>query len=157
MESSSATAEKGFVFMKRPLSKIRCALYLRTPCNHQVPGELSPIEQQELLCRAAAAKHGWQVLEQFVYRDTNDLDDDSRPALNSLLRVTNLQPRPFECIMVADITRLSRNLAEMVRIANGFTSIGMFVYCVDKEMPLYSKNNRSAIEPRLLSNGQQPC
>jgi site-specific DNA recombinase len=90
-----------------------CALYARYSSDLQSPAS---IEDQVRLCRAYAARQGWTVVATFEDAARSGFGIEQRPGYQQLL-TTALGPVPgFEIILVEDLSRLTRDMAETLRL-----------------------------------------
>ncbi len=92
----------------------QCAIYARYSSDKQSP--LS-IEDQVRKCREYAQRQGWQVLPNHIYSDeaVSGATDD-RAGLKRLLAAATAPGRRFDVVLVDDTSRLSRKLADSLRI-----------------------------------------
>jgi site-specific DNA recombinase len=92
----------------------RCAIYARYSSSKQ---NCLSIEQQIRKCRELAARQGLMVLDGYIYADeaVSGATDD-RKGLRRLLAAVKETPRPFDVVLVDDTSRLSRRLADSLRI-----------------------------------------
>ena len=101
-----------------------CAIYARSSSELQ---RTTSIEDQVRNCRQFAAHAGWAVLDDHVYQDRalSGYGVEHRPAYQRLI-ATALSPRPpFSVILVDDLSRLLRDLAETLRLYRRFTRHGI--------------------------------
>ena len=93
---------------------LSCAVYARYSSDRQSP---SSIVDQVRKCREYAKRQGWCVLDRHIYTDeaVSGATDD-RPGLRQLLEAATCLPRLFDAILVDDTSRLSRKLADSLRI-----------------------------------------
>jgi site-specific DNA recombinase len=96
------------------VSQLRCAIYARYSTDKQNP--LS-IDDQIRKCREFAARNGWEALDAHVYSDEaiSGATDD-RCGLKNLLETATAQAHSLDVILVDDTSRLSRKLADSLRI-----------------------------------------
>jgi site-specific DNA recombinase len=101
----------------------RCAIYSRFSSERQNP--LS-CQQQIRKCREHAARHNLRVLDDYIFSDEaiSGATDD-RAGLRALLSAAHETPRPFDVILVDDTSRLSRRLADSMRIFEQLQFIGV--------------------------------
>jgi len=68
------------------------------------------IEDQVRLCTEFAAKQGWAVVDEFVRCDEarSAATVMGRDALNALMVSAKTKPKPFDCLLVDDTSRLAR-------------------------------------------------
>lgn len=92
----------------------RCAIYARYSSEKQNP--LS-IDQQIRKCREYANCHGLTILDEHIYSDlaVSGATDD-RSGLKNLLNAAQSSRKPFDVLLVDDTSRLSRKLADSLRI-----------------------------------------
>jgi hypothetical protein len=102
----------------------RCAIYARTATRSS-----SGLSEQIASCRAAADRHGWLVVDELIATDDglSSLHWAARPGLDRLLEALESQQRPFDCLLVRDVSRLSRNMSLLLRIANVFSFYGVAI------------------------------
>ena len=89
---------------------MRCASYARYSSDLQRD---SSIEDQFRTCRGFAAHHaGWTVLERYTVADEaiSGAAKAGRNALNFLIEEAKRKPRPYDCILIDDTSRLARNV-----------------------------------------------
>jgi site-specific DNA recombinase len=93
---------------------LRCGIYARYSTDKERPVS---IDDQVPKCKEHALKEGWQVLDDHIYTDqaVNGSTDD-RAGLNGLIEAAISASEPFEVILVDDTSRLSRKLADSLRI-----------------------------------------
>ncbi|MFH2056221.1 MAG: recombinase family protein [bacterium] len=108
---------------------IVCAAYARFSCDLQKDRS---IEDQIRLCRAEAERRGWVVGEDQIYADEamSGSTLESRPGIQALLRAAEGQSRPFDCVIVEDTSRLSRNNIDILTIVRDLKELGIFVLFV---------------------------
>jgi site-specific DNA recombinase len=96
------------------MSQLRCAIYARYSTDKQSPVS---IDDQVRKCREFAARNGWEVLDAFIYSDEaiSGATDD-RAGLQNLLEAATAQAHTLDVILVDDTSRLSRKLADSLRI-----------------------------------------
>ena len=96
------------------MSQLRCAIYARYSTDKQNP--LS-IDDQIRKCREFAARNGWEVLDAHIYADEAICGaTDDRSGLKNLLGAATAAAHPIDVILVDDTSRLSRKLADSLRI-----------------------------------------
>jgi site-specific DNA recombinase len=93
---------------------MNCAIYARYSNEKQSP---TSIADQIRKCREYAGKNGWQVLDSHIYSDeaVSGATDD-RVGLKGLLGNATSQARGFDCVLVDDTSRLSRDLLDSLGI-----------------------------------------
>ena len=91
----------------------RCAIYARYSSELQSPAS---IEDQLRLCRAYAERQGWTLVATFEDSALSGFGVEHRPGYQQLLAAA-LGPSPaFEVILVEDVSRLTRDMAETLRL-----------------------------------------
>ncbi len=106
----------------------RCAVYARYSSEKQNP---LTVDQQIRKCREHASSHSLRVLDAYIFADeaiTGATDD--RAGLRALLSAARETPRPFDCILIDDTSRLSRRQADSLRIHDELQFLGVRVIFV---------------------------
>jgi site-specific DNA recombinase len=95
---------------------MRCAVYARFSSDIQHPAS---IEDQRLACQRYADRQGWELLPDHAYADEalSGMGVTHRPAYQRLLAAVGATVKPFDVLLVDDLSRLSRDAAEMLRLA----------------------------------------
>src|SRR6266403_1805719 len=98
---------------------VRCAIYARCATSEQSG---SVIENQIRRCTEYAKRNGWTIVPEFVQADVaaSGTSLEERKALVSLMTAAEQHPRPFIRVLIADASRLARNLPDVLRIAKHF-------------------------------------
>jgi DNA invertase Pin-like site-specific DNA recombinase len=93
-------------------------------------------EDQIRICRAAAKDRGWDVLDGFIRCDEEQTGRTmvGREGLADLMRLAKQRPRPFDCILIDDTSRLGRNLPDVLRECDTFMLHGVFIYFVSDRL-----------------------
>ena len=113
--------------------RIRCAVYTRYSSDLQ--SETSS-EDQIRNCRALADAKAWGVLNEFI-RSDEELTGRTlvgREGLADLLRLAQRHPRPFDCILIDDTSRLGRDLPDVLKVCDMFMHYGVFIYFVSDRL-----------------------
>ena len=106
----------------------RCAIYAR---SRSALEEATSLERQIRKCRQFASRAGWQVNEEHIYRDTAiGSGTEQRPGYQQLVAAAVSSPLPFTAVLVEDVTRLSRNLVEILRVYRRLTRHGVALVVV---------------------------
>jgi DNA invertase Pin-like site-specific DNA recombinase len=76
------------------------------------------IEDQLRVARRYAAEQRWQVLSDHIYSDAgiSGASINGRPGLQALLAAATLRPAPFDIVLTDDSSRISRDLADALRV-----------------------------------------
>jgi site-specific DNA recombinase len=109
---------------------MKCAIYARYSSEKQSPASIT---DQVRKCREYAEKNGWQVLENHIYLDeavTGATDD--RAGLKRMLADATSRPRPFDCILLDDTSRLSRKLRDTLGINEQLNFAGVRIVFVSQ-------------------------
>ena len=102
---------------------LRCATYARYSTDKQNP--LS-IEDQLRKCREFAQRHQWEFLEDRVYVDEAVTGGTAlRSSLNRLVEDACAPTRAFDVVLFDDTSRLSRRLADSLRISEQLSFAGV--------------------------------
>jgi DNA invertase Pin-like site-specific DNA recombinase len=86
----------------------RCAIYARYSSTLQ---RETSIDDQIRKCREYAAKRGWVVLDDFIFCDhaVSGAEFEERASLQRLLGAAEIQPRPFDNLLIDDTSRFMRD------------------------------------------------
>src|SRR5258708_28203597 len=119
---------------------LRAAIYAR--CASGLP-EDSNAAAQIRACTEYAEKQGWKVAGESVQSDIGASGNSLTrcQSLMHLLEAAHRVPRPFDCVLVADISRLGRSLDVVTKLVNAFHGRGVFVQTARGEFD--SRNLRS--------------
>src|SRR5262249_41023309 len=102
---------------------MHCAIYARYSSDSQSP---TSIDDQIRKCREYAAAQGWEIAENEICADYGGsgcgLD---RPAIARLLDLAASPIRSFQIVLVDDSSRISRNLADAIRVSEQLTFLGV--------------------------------
>jgi hypothetical protein len=111
---------------------VRCAIYARCASGRI---EDSSAAEQISACTEYARKQGWEVAEEFVQTDigAHGISLTGCKSLMHLFDAARSVPRPFDCVLVADISRLGRSLDRVIKLVNAFHGCGVFVQAARAE------------------------
>src|SRR5579872_1925728 len=111
----------------------RVAIYLRYSADMSRP---QPLEDQERECRVYAVTRGWVVLDSFVRRDVAKTGRrlKHRNALKSLIEDAQQKPRPFDVLVVEELSCLSRQLSDVLSLAETLRHLGVKVYVLAQQL-----------------------
>lgn len=114
------------------MSPVRVAIYARFSSDLQ---RETSIDDQLTVARRYADAHGWSVQPEHVYTDAA-LSGASleRPGLQALLRGAEAMPRPFDVLLVDDSSRVSRDLADAVRVLQQLRFHGVRVIYISQNI-----------------------
>jgi DNA invertase Pin-like site-specific DNA recombinase len=106
---------------------IRCAIYTRYSSEEQ---RKTSTEDQIRNCRGAADRNGWLVLDEYIRSDeeTTGRTLAGRDGLADLIRLAKQRPKPFDCILIDDTSRLGRYLPDVLRECDRLMHHGVFLY-----------------------------
>jgi len=93
----------------------RCAIYARFSTDMQ---RATSLEDQIRNCRKFTQHMGWEVLGEHVYQDSavSGFGVEHRPAYQRLVATALSATPPFTVIVVDDLSRLSRDLVETLKL-----------------------------------------
>jgi DNA invertase Pin-like site-specific DNA recombinase len=123
---------------------MRCAIYARYSSDLQRD---SSIEDQIRKCREYALSRGWTVLEEYIRCDRalSAGTIAGRDGLKQLLVEAKRKPRPFDCIVVDDTSRLARDLEDSLRTVKLLDFHGVKVSFVSQRLDSGDKSSRSLL------------
>jgi len=106
--------------------RVRCAIYARTA----TASGTKAIDVQVGECRRKADRKGWIVMDAFVAKDQGKSGDTliGRDGLHTLIAQAESSPRPFDCIMCSEQSRLGRNLTEVFNTIETLNDCGVHLY-----------------------------
>jgi len=122
---------------------IRCAIYTRYSSDLQRP---TSSEDQIRNCRAAAKDKNWDVLDEYI-RSDEELTGRTlvgREGLADLMRRAEQKPKPFDCILVDDTSRLGRYLPDVLWESDTLLYHGVFIYFVSDRLDTRDESSRIA-------------
>jgi site-specific DNA recombinase len=122
----------------------RCAIYARYSSDLQ---RESSIEDQIRKCREYAAARDWEILEEHVRFDqaVSGAALTGREALQSLVGAAKRHPKPFDCLLVDDSSRLTRNLADGLKTTDLFRFNGIDVVFVSQNFDTSQEHSRMMV------------
>src|SRR5262249_29591429 len=91
----------------------RCAIYSRYSSDLQSP---TSIDDQERLCRAYAERQGWVVVATYHDAALSGFGVEQRPAYQQLVAAAGASPPALDTILVEDLSRLTRDTGELLRL-----------------------------------------
>ena len=103
----------------------RCAIYLR--CASASRATPYPLADQWNACEAYAAERGWETVT--VYKD-NAVSGmtGSRPSLDAM--IAEAGRGAFDVVLVEDVSRLSRDASQVLRLLAELKTLGVAVHTV---------------------------
>jgi site-specific DNA recombinase len=120
---------------------MRAAIYARYSSDLQRP---TSIEDQVRQCQRAADHKGWAILSDYIRSDSevSGATTIQREALNSLIADARRLPKPFDCLLIDDTSRLGRNLTDVLKISEILKHHGVFLYFVSQQLDSREKSFR---------------
>src|SRR5437899_2937922 len=107
------------------MSAMRAATYARFSSDMQ---RETSIDDQLATARRYATAQGWTVLDEHVYADLAISGATlERPGIQALLAAAARLPLPFDVLLVDDSSRVSRDIADAVRILQQLKFCGVRV------------------------------
>lgn len=124
LEKKSISDEHLTLSKQQPGGKLSCAIYARSASSG--PDSRYSIEKQVRECKQHARKSGWVVVDEFIRADIglSGASISGREGLQSLLSAAIRNRRRFDCVLVADVQHLGRNLADVLNVCDLFESVG---------------------------------
>lgn len=111
---------------------VRVAVYARFSSDLQ---KATSLDDQLTVARRCADEHGWAVLDAHIYTDAAvsgaSLD---RPGIRALRSAVERRPLPFDILLVDDSSRISRDLADAVRLLQELTFNGVRVIYISQSI-----------------------
>lgn len=132
------------------LDAIRCAAYLRYSSDVQSP---TSIDDQLRNCTEFAEQHSWSILAEYIRSDKGKSGETlvTRTGLLSLIEDAKKKPRPFDCVLIDDTSRLGRNLSDVLKVSEILVFNDVFLYFVTQEIDSRDKHYQKL----LIDNGYQ--
>src|ERR1039457_3055907 len=126
----------------------RAAIYARFSSDMQ---RTTSIEDQTRNCKEGAKTNGFVVVQDYIRADIakSGASLAGRTDLDSLIADAKKRPRPFDCILIDDTSRLGRNLSDVLRISDILRHNGVFLYFVTQKLDSRDPSFRQA----LIVNG----
>jgi DNA invertase Pin-like site-specific DNA recombinase len=122
---------------------LRCVIYARYSSETQ---RKTSIEDQIRLCRAAAERNGWTVLDNYI-RSDSELTGRTlvgREGLRELIRLAKTKPLPFDVILIDDTSRFGRYLPDVLREGDILKHYGVTLYFVSDHLDSRDEHFRFA-------------
>jgi site-specific DNA recombinase len=130
---------------------MRCGVYTRFSSDHQHP---TSIDDQQLVCQRYADHQGWEILTEHVYSDAalSGMGTQHRPAYQWLLAALATTPPPFDVLLVDDLSRLSRDAAEILRLVRVLQERGVKLISVADGIETGTKLSKLALSIKAVIN-----
>lgn len=130
----------------------RAAIYARFSTAHQ---RATSIEDQQRAARSACEARGWVVVEEAADAATSGADH-ARAGLDRLLDALSARRRPFEVLVIDDISRLSRDAVHGIPLVFGrLQDAGVAVHDVSTGETSDAAGARFAFMSRFLAADHQ--
>ena len=113
--------------------RVRCAIYSRYSSYMQRPASL---ENQRRNCETAAARQGWEILDDHIYSDAalSGRSRVGRHALDALIAKAKERDRPFDYVICDDTSRLARTVEDVLNIVKILKFHGVNIYFASQEL-----------------------
>jgi len=111
---------------KEKLKALRCAIYTRVSSDHGLEQEFNSLDNQREASEAfikSQAHEGWVCLKQAYHDGGFSGGSLERPALKSLLE--DIRARKVDVVVVYKVDRLTRSLADFVKLVGLFDANGV--------------------------------
>ena len=121
--------------------EVRCAVYTRYSSIKQ---RESSTTDQIRNCRVGAERKSWVVLDDYI-RSDEELTGRTlagREGIADLIRLAMQRPKPFDCILIDDTSRLGRYLPDVLRECDRLIYHGVFIYFVSDGLDTRDENSR---------------
>ena len=130
--------------------QVLCAIYARFSSDNQNP---ATIDAQIRACRMLAARKGWLIAEGHLYKDEEKTGRTlaQRHGFQAMMARAKQPHRPFHYILVADVSRMGRNKADLFKTIDILTFQKVRVYFVEDELD----SGESHFEESFHSRAQQ--
>jgi site-specific DNA recombinase len=122
---------------------MRVACYARFSSDLQ---RMTSLDDQIATARRYAIEHGWVFLDRHVYTDAaisgSSLD---RPGIQAVRTAAAQRPAPFDVLLVDDSSRVSRDLADAVRLLQELKFCGVRVIYISQNIDSVSDQAETLI------------
>jgi site-specific DNA recombinase len=127
---------------------VRCAVYSRYSSDLQSP---TSIADQLALCRAHAERQAWTVVATFHDAALSGVGTE-RAGYQRLLAAAFATPRAFDIVLVEDLSRLTRDTGELLRLHQRLQLRGIEIVGVSDGIRSSAQGATVALTVRGLSN-----
>lgn len=125
------------------MTPMRCGCYARFSTDMQRETSLT---DQITTARRYAGSHGWEFLEAHVYADAAQSGASlERPGIQALLTAARGRPLPFDVLLVDDSSRVSRDLADAVRLLQELKFAGVRVIYISQNIDSASETAETLV------------
>jgi site-specific DNA recombinase len=110
---------------------MRVAIYARYSSDLQ---RETSIDDQLAVAKRYAKEHGWTVLDEHLYTDSaiSGASIQGRAGVQRLLSAAAQQPKPFDVLLVDDSSRISRDIADAIRVMQTLKFFGVRVIYISQ-------------------------
>ncbi len=128
-----------------------CGVYARYSSDSQHPAS---IEDQLLACQRCAEQHGWTISEVHIYKDAalSGMGVQHRPEYRRVLDAVASPSRPFDVLLVDDLSRLSRDAVETLRLIQLLQQKGIKLFSVADGLETGNKSSKLAFSFKAIMN-----
>src|SRR6185436_10519242 len=129
-----------------------------TACYARFSSDLqrqTSLEDQLRSCREYADRQGWTWQDSHIYTDAaiSGSSIEGRPGLHALLEAAVTLPLPFDVLLVDDSSRVSRDLADALRIVQRLKFAGVRVIYISQGIDSDSEQHETLIAVHGLVDG----
>ena len=126
-------------------------IYARFSSDNQNP---ISIQDQILACRRYAERHELNIPSECIFVDEalSGIGVGHRPGYQQLLKALESTPPPFQILLVDDLSRLSRDAAEILRIVRFFQGNCLTLISVADGIETGTKLSKLAISVKAVIN-----
>jgi site-specific DNA recombinase len=127
----------------------RCAVYARYSSDLQSP---TSITDQLRLCEAFADRQGWTVVARFEDAALSGFGVEHRPGYRALVAAALQSPPPFDLVLVEDVSRLTRDLSEVLRLYHRLRLKGVDLVGVSDGVSTVNQSGKVTLTVKGLVN-----
>jgi site-specific DNA recombinase len=127
----------------------RCAIYARYSSDLQSP---TSIADQFRLCEAFAERQRLNVVARFEDAALSGFGVEHRPGYRALLAAALQTPPPFDLILVEDVSRLTRDLSEVLRLYHRLRLRGVDLVGVSDGISTVNQSGKVTLTVKGLVN-----
>lgn len=127
----------------------RCAVYARYSSDLQSP---TSITDQLRLCEAFAERQGWTVVARFEDAALSGFGVEHRPGYRALVAAALQSPPPFDLVLVEDVSRLTRDLSEVLRLYHRLRLKGVDLVGVSDGVSTVNQSGKVTLTVKGLVN-----
>jgi DNA invertase Pin-like site-specific DNA recombinase len=115
---------------KATFKPYKCAIYARSASEMQTASNSTA--DQIRMCTEYGEKQGWQIIKESAEADiaVSGASLVKRHALRSLMEAAEKRPRVFDRVLIADMSRLARNVEDFLQVMNHFHNNGVDVMTI---------------------------